>query len=218
MVSGYEMANVYTVGIEVSGNINGEDFSGKGHSEGDPSLGNPSVSITYSNIPHGSSVLGNFIAVINMLSTLMSREIGPAKGFLSLTNGDYGFSRSVEGPRVALYTTGTMQRVGPRDLLLKAKIAGRIAQAPTSAVDKWEGVQVPDGAGRVREVMVVPVRVGPRRVDTVYVITSYNFDPSVSLPAMQIREIQMNAKMTGSRLDAQFTASIRRATARKTSK
>jgi|GEM_PF-6037935 len=210
------MSDIYHVAIEVSGNINGEDFTGTGESTGDRNLGNPSVTIKYSRIPKGSNVLGNFISIINMLSTLLSKEIPPAKGFLSLTGGNYGFSRSVEGPNVSLFSSGSMQRVDANNLVLRSRITGKINQAPTATVERWEGVQLPDGPGRVREVMILPVRSNGKEVETVYVVTNYNFDPSVSLPSLQVREIEIQPQLSELRLDAKFSASIRTAAAVRT--
>jgi hypothetical protein len=206
------MSNVYRVAIEVTGNINGQRFTGSGHSVGDARLGTPEVCITYSSIPNGSNVLGNFIAIINMLSTLLSREIPPAKGFLSLTGGDYGFARTVQGPTVDLHAAGSMQRVGKNDLRLTSSISGTIAQPPTAAIKKWLGIQLPDGPGRVREVMTVPLRFEDGTEEIVCVATSYVFDPSVNLPSLQVREVELDAKMSDLKLDAKFMATIRTAT------
>lgn len=173
------MSNIFTVDIEISGTINGDDFTGKGTSIGDRTLGNPSVSITYSRIPIGSNVLSNFIAIINMLSTLLSREIAPARGFLTLTGGDYEFSRSVEGIGASLRSSGSMERLGPNNLRLKSNINGTIAQPENVEIDEWEGVQIPDGPGSVREVMVIPVSLDGK-IDKLYVVTSYKFNAAVN--------------------------------------
>lgn len=207
------MSEIYRIAIELSGNINGDDFTGTGYSEGDRTLGNPSVNIAYSSIPRGTNVLGSFVSIINMLSTLLSREIPPAKGFLSLTGGDYSFSRSVEGPSVKLYTYGNMQRLAATDLKLTSRINGNIDQPPSATIERWEGVQLPDGPGRVRELMILPVRFDGKEPETVYIVTSYNFNPSVTLPSLQIRQIEIAPQLAGKTLSATFKASIRVASA-----
>jgi hypothetical protein len=206
------MPETYHVDIEIAGTINNQEFTGSGHSVGDPALGNPEVTITYSRIPDDSNVLGNFIAIINMLSTLLSKEVPPAKSFLSLTGGNYGFSRSVEGPNVRLYAFGNMRRLRPNNLVLRSTISGKISQGISGTVGKWQGVQMPEGPGRVRESMVIPISFSDGTTETVFVVTNYTFDPSVNLPSLQVREIELNYRISEKTLSAKFNAAIRTAT------
>jgi hypothetical protein len=199
MCSNYAKSQVKTTG-NVSAIINGTPLTITAEGLANPSTGQWSAHVEYSDQPTNWQVAGTFVSVYTGYNQLSSLQLTPgATNLLTLTNGNYNYTRTTTFIKQG--TTDTVGVINTNVTLTRITIDSISGTGTLIGTGNWAGVGtinsilpftetwVPNGPGMISGTMTVPLVPVSGPVINAVIHSIYSFNPSVSLASPQVRTL-----------------------------
>ena len=197
--------------IRGSGTINGVTFDAVGSGTGDTETGELSFKVTFSEISKGVDPLACLLGVL-IIPTVLGRTSGNAVNLMTLAHGVFEFTQVLSGEGVNISSVGNMSRSGDEELTWRSEAEGSAQLKGVTAIEPFEAVMIPQGAGKVTDVLEIPL-VGSRQTTRVHAVRNFTFTPRSELHQLQLRHIAIEPETTENTVGVNIMTTIREFTA-----
>jgi hypothetical protein len=194
-----------------SGTINGVTFDAAGGGTGNTETGELSFRVTFSEISTDVDPLANLLGVL-IIPTVLGRTLGRAVNLMTLTDGVFEFTQVLSGEGINISSVGSMSRGGDEELAWTSKAEGSAQLKGVTGIEPFEAVMIPQGAGKVIDVLEIPLIVG-RQTRRVHAVRNFTFTPRSELHQLQLRHIAIEPEIEGNTVGVNIMTTIREFTA-----
>jgi hypothetical protein len=199
--------SIHKIEINSRGNLNGVDYAAKGSGTADPSLGLIEFGVSFYPTPPGADSFGSLLSILIIPTSGFGREIGNTVNLLTLTNGTFQFRQDVAADGIAATSTGKMDRVGTESFHWDSHAGGVVELEGVTGVDPFDAVMIPQGDGKITEVLSIPLICSAGR-RPVTIVRQFTFAPHVGLSEMQLRRMTLEPTIRKDSVSVKIKADI----------
>jgi hypothetical protein len=198
--------HVFDLGISGSGTINDVTFDVQGRGVGNTATGEFSFEVTFSDIARDTDPFANLLGVLILPTGAFGREIENARGLMTLAGGVFEFSQLIAGEGIQVRSTGNISRVNAREFVWNSHAEGVVKLKQVSAIEPLQVVMLPQGAGKLTEVISLPLIEQGRRI-IAQSVRHFTFTPGAELKQLQLRHALVKHSVEGAsvRVDTRST-------------
>jgi hypothetical protein len=194
--------------VRISGVINDYEFSAEGEATGNPSTGEYSVKLDYTDVPKGWHPL---MYTDVKVSLLFLKEEDGGKNFLSLANGTYTSAGSIDfGEGYVLRNNTNIRMVDDSTFQAVYIMTGTAQMDELTNLQFFEETMLPMGPGKIAALAIARWQCRNDEPLEAIFSTRYNFDSQARLDRPQVRRIEANPTMEGMRnFSSTYTGFVR---------
>ncbi|MFI1508117.1 hypothetical protein [Streptomyces sp. NPDC020597] len=183
------------------------EFTAEGSGSVDPSRGFVEFSVEFRPPPPRADTFGSLLSILIIPTTGFGREFDGSVNLLTLTNGSFQFRQDVASEGVSVRSVGEVSRAGDSLFHWSSQADGSVELEGVSAVEPFDAVMIPQGAGKIAESLSIPViSATGRRLVTIF--RQFTFAPDTDLPGLQLRRMVLKPTIGMSSISVQIQADI----------
>jgi hypothetical protein len=143
-----------------------------------------------------------------IIPTVLGRPLGRAVNLMTLTDGVFEFTQVLTGEEIDVSSVGKMSPSGDGELTWTSQAEGSAQLKGVTAIEPFEAVMIPQGAGKLPDVLEIPliVREQTRRI---HAVRNFTFTPKSELHQLQLRHISIEPETKGNTVGVNIVTSIR---------
>ena len=179
-----------------SGAINDVAFDVGGRGVGNTATGEFSFEVTFSDVARDTDPFANVLGVLILPTGAFGLEMENARGLMTLAGGVFAFSQMISGAGIQVRSTGHIARINAREFVWHSHAEGVVRLKQVTAIEPLQVVMLPQGAGKLTEVISLPLIEEGRRV-IAQSVRHFTFTPSAELGQLQLRHAIVSHSVEG---------------------
>jgi len=199
--------NVFNLSIDGAGTINNVAFDVKGRGNGNTTTGQFSFEVDFSAVAPDTDPFANVLGVLILPTGAFGREIDDADGLMKLAGGVFEFAQMIAGEGIQVRSTGNISRVNSGELAWTSQAKGLVKLKQVSAIEPFQVVMLPQGAGKIIEVISLPLIEQGKRI-TLQSVRHFTFTPGSELRQLQLRHTIVDHSVETSRVRVNTKSTI----------
>lgn len=193
--------------ISGTGSINDVTFDVQGKGLGNTVSGEFSFDVTFSDVARDTDLFANVLGVLILPTGAFGCEIEDAQGLMTLAGGAFEFSQMISGDGIRVHSTGKLERVSDRAFVWNSHAEGSVTLKQVSAIEPLQVVMLPQGAGKLTEVISLPLIEQGRRI-IAQSVRHFTFTGGAELKQLQLRHVRVNHSVEGARVRVETKSTI----------